>query len=70
MVRTKLPASVAEPGREYLIQSVLDEFAALHSGNAVRFGIGPLELAAWQEKRRGTTEDCRFASGSPAKSTN
>jgi hypothetical protein len=53
MVRTKLPASVAEPGREYLIQSVLDEFAALHSGNAERFGVRLLELSAWQEQQGG-----------------
>jgi hypothetical protein len=53
MVRTKLPASVAEPGREYLIQSVLDEFADPHAGNAVRFGIRPFELAAWQKKQGG-----------------
>jgi hypothetical protein len=53
MVRTKLPASVAEPGREYLIQSVLDEFAALHPGNAERFGVRPLELVVWQEQQGG-----------------
>jgi hypothetical protein len=28
----------------------LDEFAALHPGDAVRFGIRPFELAAWREK--------------------
>ena len=36
-------------------QLVLDEFAALHTGNAVRFGICPLELAAWRERHGGAT---------------
>jgi hypothetical protein len=32
---------------------VLKEFASLHAGNAVRFGLGALELAAWQEMTAG-----------------
>ncbi|RUP27061.1 MAG: Fic family protein [Curvibacter sp.] len=52
-VVAKMPATVAEPDREHFMHLVLDEFAALHSGNAVRFGIRPLELAAWQEKHGG-----------------
>jgi hypothetical protein len=35
------------------IQLVLDEFAALHSSNAVCFGLRPFELAAWLEKQGG-----------------
>lgn len=52
-VIAKMPSAVAEPDRRHFIQLVLNEFAALHSGNAVRFGIRPLELAAWQEKQGG-----------------
>ena len=37
----------------HFIQLVLDEFAALHPGNAVRFGIRSLELAAWSERHGG-----------------
>jgi hypothetical protein len=31
------------------VRLVLAEFGALHPGNAVRFGIRPLELAAWRK---------------------
>jgi hypothetical protein len=51
VVSAKMPTAVPEPDSEHFIQLVLKEFAALHPGNAVRFGIRPLELAAWQEKR-------------------
>lgn len=49
-VATRLPKGIAEPDKERLIQLVLQEFTALHAGNAVRFGIRPLELAAWKER--------------------
>lgn len=55
VVSAKMPPTVAEPDREHFIQLVLEEFAALHPGNAVRFGIRPLELAAWQEKHGGAS---------------
>jgi Fic family protein len=51
VVRTKIPSTVAAPDTEHFIHLVLQEFSALHPGNAVRFGIGPLELAAWREKQ-------------------
>lgn len=56
VVSAKMPTSVAEPDREHFIHLVLEEFAALHPGNAVRFGIRPLELAAWQEKHGGASK--------------
>lgn len=49
-VANKLPSAVAEADQHDFIQLVLQEFAALHTGNAVRFGIRPLELAAWRGK--------------------
>lgn len=49
-VANKLPSAVAEADQRDFIQLVLQEFAALHPGNAVRFGIRPLELAAWRGK--------------------
>jgi hypothetical protein len=49
-VHARAPATVAASDRAHFTQLVLDEFAALHPGNAVRFGIRPLELAAWGEK--------------------
>lgn len=32
------------------------EFPTLHASNAVRFGLRPLELAAWPEKVRRTAQ--------------
>lgn len=37
---------------DFFIQLVLQEFAALHPGNAVRFGIRPLELSQWWKKHQ------------------
>jgi len=54
MVGTRLPTTVAAPDKDHFIRLVLEEFAALHPGNAVRFGIRPLELAAWQASHGGT----------------
>ena len=53
VVNAKMPTTVAEQDRAHFIQLVLEEFAALHPGNAVRFGIRPLELSTWQEKSGG-----------------
>lgn len=53
-VMARMPSAVAEPDREHFIQLVLNEFAALHPGNAVRFGIRPLALSAWRERHIGS----------------
>jgi hypothetical protein len=50
VVHARVPATVAVADKEHFTQLVLEEFAALHPGNAVRFGIRPLELAAWSER--------------------
>ena len=52
-VNARAPTTVAAPDKAHFTQLVLDEFAALHPGNAVRFGIRPLELAAWREHHTG-----------------
>ena len=49
-VRARTPPSVPDADMAHFVALVLAEFKALHAGNAVRFGIGPLALAAWQEK--------------------
>jgi len=49
-VTARVPAAVSENDRLHFVELVLEELKALHPGNAVRFGIGPLELQAWQEK--------------------
>lgn len=44
-----MPATVNNNDHAHFIQLVLAEFKTLHSGNVVRFGLRPLEFAAWQE---------------------
>ncbi len=53
-VNARLPPTVAAPDQAHFTQLVLQEFAALHPGNAVRFGIRPLVFAAWKERHGGT----------------
>ncbi len=52
-VKARVPSTVAAIDTDHFIQLVLQEFAALHAGNAVRFGIRPLELATWKQKHEG-----------------
>jgi len=47
VVKSKIPASVPTDERSHFCTLVLAEFASLHAGNAVRFGIRPLEYSAW-----------------------
>jgi fido (protein-threonine AMPylation protein) len=53
-VGARLPPTVATADAAHFTQLVLQEFAALHPGNAVRFGIRPLVFAAWKERHGGT----------------
>jgi hypothetical protein len=46
-VKGKIPDSVPPDEHAHFTALVLAEFAALHAGNAVRFGIRPLEYSAW-----------------------
>jgi Fic family protein len=50
VVRARTPVSVAQADAGHFLELVLAEFASLHQGNAVRFGIRPLEFAAWHSK--------------------
>ncbi len=49
-IRKRTPAAVEAVDRERFVALVLAEFKALHSGNAVRFGLRPLEYSAWAAK--------------------
>ena len=49
----KMPPTVPKTEHGHFVQLVMAEFDTLHAGNAVRFGIRPLELAAWQNQHRG-----------------
>ena len=50
-VRANLPVTLAKTDKRQFIQLVLAELNALHPGNAVRFGIRPLEFEAWRTGR-------------------
>ena len=43
-----IPSSVAAEDRDKFLKLVKEEFRTLHEGNAVRFGIRPLEFGAWR----------------------
>jgi Fic/DOC family len=49
-IRARLPTAVADLDKAAFIALALVEFKGLHPGNAVRFGIRPLELDAWQAR--------------------
>ena len=46
-VRSCMPAAVAPENHAAFSALVVKEFQSLHAGNAVRFGLRPLELEAW-----------------------
>lgn len=48
-----LPAKVAEEDRGRFVTLTLAEFKTLHPGNAIRFGLRPLEFSAWLEREAG-----------------
>lgn len=52
VVKSKIPSTVPLSEHDHFVQLVLAEFDALHAGNAVRFGIRPLEFSAWQNHGR------------------
>ncbi len=47
-VAAMLPGRVQPEDREHFTQLVIKELAGLHAGNAVRFGLRPLELVGWK----------------------
>lgn len=51
-VRSVLPVTVAEEDRARFVTLTLAEFKTIHPGNAIRFGLRPLEFSAWLERER------------------
>jgi len=49
-VTAAISSAVPEEDQDKFIKLVLEEFENLHEGNAIRFGVRPLEFAAWQKK--------------------
>ena len=52
LLAAAIPESVALEDRPRFLDLIQEEFKNLHAGNAVRFGIRPLEFAAWQEAQK------------------
>ena len=50
-VSANTPVTVTETDKDHFIELVLTELKALHQGNFIRFGLRPLEFAAWQDKQ-------------------
>lgn len=48
-VRQSMPASVVPDDQGGFAGLVLEEFKTMHAGNAVRFGLRPLEFEAWKQ---------------------
>ncbi len=48
VIKKIMPATVAEIDRTRFIELTVQEFKTLHQGNAIRFGLRPLEFSAWQ----------------------
>lgn len=48
-IRVAMPVAVAKKDQPRFVALALEEFKNLHRGNAIRFGLRPLEFAAWQE---------------------
>lgn len=53
-VRQSIPSSIPSGEQEKLARLVLEEFKSLHAGNAVRFGLRPLEFDAWIKTHSAT----------------
>jgi DNA-binding HxlR family transcriptional regulator len=53
-VRRFIPNSVSAEDQDRFVSLVLEEFKTLHPGNAVRFGLRPLELEAWRAHHGST----------------
>jgi Fic family protein len=51
-VMSAISSLVSEDDHDKFVKLVLEEFKNLHEGNAIRFGIRPLEFVAWEKKIR------------------
>jgi hypothetical protein len=49
-IRSVMPPTVLGADRDRFVALVLEEFNALHAGNAIRFGLRPLEFETWRKK--------------------
>ena len=50
VLRASMPTTVTPEDQPRFTALVLEEFKTLHTGNVIRFGLRPLEFAAWKEQ--------------------
>lgn len=50
-IRAAMPTTVAGEDQSRFVALTLAEFKTIHPGNAIRFGLRPLEFSVWQEKQ-------------------
>lgn len=49
-INSCMPKAVAKEDQPRFVALTLEEFKTLHVGNAIRFGLRPLEFVAWQDR--------------------
>lgn len=49
-ILASIPDSVSQEDKQKFIILIQNELKTLHAGNAIRFGLRPLEFSVWQEK--------------------
>jgi len=49
-MRPIMPKTIAPEDQPRFVALAMAEFKTLHAGNAIRFGLRPLEFAAWQQE--------------------
>lgn len=49
-LRAIIPSTVTQEDQPRFVALALEEFKTLHAGNAIRFGLRPLEFAIWKEQ--------------------
>jgi hypothetical protein len=54
VIRQTIPPSVLPEDHDRFAGLVLEEFETLHAGNAVRFGLRPLEFETWRQQTAST----------------
>lgn len=48
-IRSAIPKTVAHEDQPRFVTLAMTEFKTLHAGNAIRFGLRPLEFDLWQK---------------------
>ena len=68
-LRRAIPAGIAREDRDRFMALLRSEFETLHAGNAVRFGLQPLEFQAWHDERAAADARRKKSARTPAVKT-